>query len=106
MSEPGAADDRAVIQASVIYALADRSWQVSVELAAGATVGDAIAASGLRDTVPGLDYAPERLAVFGKPVKEDSALRNGDRVEILRPLLCDPKEVRREMAERQRETKA
>ena len=94
------------LRVSVVYALVDRSWQRSVELEAGATVGDAIEASGLRTAVPDIDYSADRLAVFGKSVKDDTPLRDGDRVEILRPLLCDPKEVRRQMAERQREAKS
>lgn len=95
----------ATIQVSVIYALADRRWQRAIELPSGATVAQAIMASGLREAVPDVEYAPDRLAVFGKPVQEDTALRDGDRVEILRPLQCDPKEVRRQMAERQREAR-
>ena len=102
---PDASAAGEAIRVSVIYALVDRCWQRTVEVQAGSTVIDAIVASGLREAVPGLDYAPDRLAVFGKSVKEDTPLRDGDRVEILRPLLCDPKEVRRQMAERQRESK-
>lgn len=103
MSE--ASTPAATIRVSVVYALVDRSWQRRFELPAGASVSEAITASGLREVVPDIDYASDRLAVFGKSVKEDTPLRDGDRVEILRPLLCDPKEVRRQMAERQREAK-
>ena len=103
MSE--ASTPAATIRVSVVYALVDRSWQRSVEVLAGSSVIDAISTSGLREAVPDLAYAPDRLAVFGKSVKEDTPLRDGDRIEILRPLLCDPKEVRRQMAERQREAK-
>ena len=91
-----------LINVSVVYALPDRCWSRRVRLPVPVTVGDAISASGLRDSVPGMDYSAARLAVFGKTASELTVLAEGDRVEILRPLQCDPKEVRRQMAERQR----
>jgi hypothetical protein len=60
-----------------------------VELAAGSTVADAVAASGL--AVP----ATARFGIYGKVVPAGTVLRDGDRVEIYRPLRADPKDLRR-----------
>jgi putative ubiquitin-RnfH superfamily antitoxin RatB of RatAB toxin-antitoxin module len=80
----------------VVYALPERCWRASVRLPAPATVGQAIAAAHL--DAPGLVVDPARLAVFGRAVTPDSPLRDGDRVEILRPLLVDPKDARAQRA--------
>jgi len=59
-----------------------------LELPEGSTVADALAASGL-------DAAPGRVGIYGTVVPAGTVLRDGDRVEIYRPLLADPKETRR-----------
>ncbi|KGO99102.1 RnfH family protein [Novilysobacter defluvii] len=64
-----------------------------VELAAGATVADAVRAAGFQD-----DAESVGAAVFGVAATPDTALQDGDRVELLRPLLVDPKEARRRRA--------
>ena len=71
---------------------------VAVDVAAGATVADAVRASGI--AVSG-DVPPDRVyAIFGQRADADTPLRDGDRVDITRPLVCDPKRVRRERAAR------
>ena len=69
--------------------------QVSLSLAGGATLGDALRASGLLARHPGIDLAVQRVGVWGKPGALEDALRDQDRVEIYRPLTVDPKEARR-----------
>lgn len=91
------------IRVEVIYALPERHWSAPVLLAEGATVEQAIAASGLELQVPGLVVDARRLAIYGKPATLQTVLRDGDRVEILRPLLADPKDVRRQRVERERQ---
>jgi putative ubiquitin-RnfH superfamily antitoxin RatB of RatAB toxin-antitoxin module len=81
-----------VLAVEVVYALPERCWSAVVRLPAPATVGQAIAAAAL--DAPGLVIDPARLAVFGRAVTPESPLRDGDRVEILRPLLIDPKDAR------------
>ena len=88
----------AAIRVEVVHALPDRSWRVDVVLPHGASVADALAEAQLERQVPGLEVDPGRLAVFGRAVKPVDTLHDGDRVEILRPLLADPKQVRRERA--------
>ena len=89
------------INVEVVYALPQRQELVSVRLAEGATVRDALEASGLLQKYP--DIQPDRankLGVYAKLVKLDTEVRDRDRVEIYRPLLADPKEVRKARAAR------
>ena len=86
------------LRIEIVYALPTRQWRRTLELEDGATVGEAIERSELRREVPDLEIVDQRIGVFGKPCALSQPLRNGDRVEIYRPLLCDPKEVRRQRA--------
>ena len=86
------------LRVEVAYARADRQFVVAVEVGAGATLADAIAASGLLGRCPEIDLQTNRVGVFGKLAKLDRVLRDGDRVEIYRPLIGDPKEIRRQLA--------
>jgi putative ubiquitin-RnfH superfamily antitoxin RatB of RatAB toxin-antitoxin module len=87
---------------SVVYALPDRQTIVRLELPADASVADAVEKSGLVRRYKEISEHPLACAIYGRAVKPDSALREGDRVEILRPLLIDPKESRRQAASRER----
>jgi hypothetical protein len=69
----------------------------------GATVRDALAASGLAARHPSLDIASAPLGVWGQRATPDTPLREGDRVEVYRPLLVDPKEARRQRHRRQKQ---
>ena len=86
----------AEITVEVVLALPQRVLLKRLALAAGATVADAIAAVDLGDDVALVD--PQRLGIFGKRVAPGQRLRDGDRVEIYRPLALDPKEARRRRA--------
>ena len=81
------------MRVEVVYALAQTHDATVVELAAGATVADALAASGVAARHAGIDLS--RLGIFGRRVEPRSPLAEGDRVEIYRPLTLDPKEARR-----------
>ncbi|AXE36928.1 RnfH family protein [Chromobacterium phragmitis] len=87
------------LNVEVAYARPDRQWLVALNLPEGATVQGAALASGILEVCPELDRSALKLGVFGKAAKPDAPLREGDRVEIYRPLLADPKEVRRQRAE-------
>jgi uncharacterized protein len=82
----------------VVYALPRKQELIVLELAPGSTVQDAIDASGLLRSLPQIEIA--RAGIWGRPVSPDVPLRDRDRVEIYRPLLADPKKVRRERAAR------
>lgn len=86
------------ITIEVVYALAGRQEVAQVKLAADATVQQAIEASGLLAKYPEIDLAKNKVGVFAKLAKLDTALRDRDRVEIYRPLIADPKEVRKQRA--------
>jgi uncharacterized protein len=80
------------MRVEVVYALPERACRVALELPPGATAADAVRASGI--AAP-RDYT---LGIFGSVVAPDTLLRDGDRVEMYRPLLTEPKEARRRRA--------
>ncbi|KFB67412.1 RnfH family protein [Candidatus Accumulibacter vicinus] len=82
----------------VIYALPTKQHLASLQLPAGSTVRQAIEASGLLQKYPEIDLAKNKVGIFAKLSKLDATLRDHDRVEIYRPLLADPKEVRKQRA--------
>lgn len=86
----------------VAYALPDKQKIVSMKVAAGTSVLDAALNSGMQNHFPGLDIASARLGVFGKLVAKpaEQAVKEGDRIEIYRPLIADPKASRAKRAER------
>jgi uncharacterized protein len=94
-----------IINVEVIYALPAQQPLLQVRLAEGATVEDAIRASGVLDEFPEIDLAKNKVGIFSKLVKLDEKVRDKDRVEIYRPLIADPKEVRRKRAEEGKVTK-
>ncbi|MEC5206576.1 putative ubiquitin-RnfH superfamily antitoxin RatB of RatAB toxin-antitoxin module [Vogesella perlucida] len=87
------------ISVEVAYALPARQKIVRLALPAGSTALQAVAASGLAAEFADIDMANLKLGIFSKAVKPETPLREGDRVEIYRPLLADPKAVRRQRAE-------
>ena len=87
------------INIEVVYALADVQALIKKEVPDGSTVMDGIEASGILAKFPALDLSAHKLGIFGKLTKPDTVLRDKDRIEIYRPLIADPKEVRRRRAE-------
>ncbi|RRJ82914.1 RnfH family protein [Aestuariirhabdus litorea] len=80
---------------SVAYAETWRQHWIRLELAEGATLTDAIEASAILERYPGIDLEQQRVGIFGKLAKLDTPLSEGDRVEIYRPIIADPKTVAR-----------
>ena len=87
-----------LIEVEVAYAKPDVQELHTVKLAPGATVEDAIRHSGILHSFPEIDLATSKVGVFGKLSKLNAPLRAGDRVEIYRPLIADPKAVRKQRA--------
>lgn len=87
------------LQVEVALALPEHQELVVLRVTPGTTARQAVELSGLLTRFP--EWAPEslKLGVFGKAVKDDAPLREHDRVEIYRPLIADPKTVRRQRAE-------
>lgn len=90
------------VRAEVCYAGPEGQFLLPVELPPGATLADAIDASGLRARVPGLVVDDRHVGVFSKPRALASAVQDGDRVEVYRPLRIDPRDARRERAAKTR----
>ena len=86
------------INIQVIYALPQRQELINLRLPEGATIQQAVEASGLMQKYPEIDPAKGKFGIFAKLSKADAPLRDRDRVEIYRPLLADPKEVRKQRA--------
>lgn len=98
LDESAVADVGQRFKVEVAYALPDTQVIVAVEVEEGATLRDAIERSGLLERFPEIDLEQGKFGIFGKVSKLDSALRARDRVEIYRPLIADPKEVRKQRA--------
>ena len=86
------------LRVRVVYALPDQQVGVSLEVPPGTTIADAVTRSKLLEKFPEAAERPLACAVFGRAVPLTYELREGDRVEILRPLRVDPKERRRRKA--------
>jgi putative ubiquitin-RnfH superfamily antitoxin RatB of RatAB toxin-antitoxin module len=86
------------LMVEVAYALPTKQVIIPVKVSHGVTAEGAIFASGVLKQFPEIDLAINKIGVFGKLTKLDTPLRHLDRVEIYRPLIADPKEVRRQRA--------
>jgi hypothetical protein len=86
------------LHVSVVYAEPGRQIVRELDVGAGATVADAIRLSAIAAAAGLTDVDPVHVGIFGKTVAADARLRDGDRVEIYRPLKIDPKEARRRRA--------
>lgn len=86
------------IDVEVAYARPGTQVILPVKVMKGATVRDAIDLSGILRDFREIDLAVNKVGIFGKPRMLDAPLRGGDRVEIYRSLIADPKEVRRQRA--------
>lgn len=86
------------VRVEVVYARTDVQVVVPVELAPGATLEQAVRRSGILERFPEIDLQRQRVGVWGRLGSLSMRLRAGDRVEIYRPLIADPKENRRRRA--------
>ncbi|ACT47870.1 RnfH family protein [Methylotenera mobilis] len=86
------------ITVEVAYALPDEQLIIPIKVHDGTSAKDAIKASGIMEKFPNIDLSINKIGIFGKLTKLDTKLRHLDRVEIYRPLVADPKEVRKQRA--------
>ena len=82
----------------VAYALPEEQMILEVQVTEGATLRQAVEQSGILERYPEIDLEKGKMGVFGKSARLDRVLLERDRVEIYRPLIADPKEVRRQRA--------
>jgi putative ubiquitin-RnfH superfamily antitoxin RatB of RatAB toxin-antitoxin module len=90
------------IRVEVVYALPQAQTEITVDLPAGAVVQEALDASGIFGRHPEIDAGRCPVGVWGRVAERSQVLRDRDRVEIYRPLQADPKQVRRDRAQRER----
>jgi putative ubiquitin-RnfH superfamily antitoxin RatB of RatAB toxin-antitoxin module len=86
------------LKVSVAYVGADDHMLRPLEVRVGASVREAIEQSAVLSRCPEIDLAVNQVGIFGKLAKLDQILEDGDRVEIYRPLIADPKEARKRRA--------
>jgi putative ubiquitin-RnfH superfamily antitoxin RatB of RatAB toxin-antitoxin module len=87
-----------VISVEVAYATPEEQRIISLEVVPGTTLRQAIEQSGILEHFSEIDLGNAKVGIFGKLKKLDEALHAGDRVEIYRPLIADPKQVRKQRA--------
>jgi putative ubiquitin-RnfH superfamily antitoxin RatB of RatAB toxin-antitoxin module len=83
------------MQIGVAYAEPDQQVWLKLEVPQGSTLLDALNRSGILSRFPQVDLKRQKVGIFGKFAKLDTPLRNGDRVEIYRPITVDPTKVKR-----------
>lgn len=86
------------IRVEVVYALPQQQVLLQLAVAPGTTVESAILRSGMLAQFPDIDLTRNKVGIFSKIVTLDTTLRDRDRIEIYRPLIADPKEIRRQRA--------
>ena len=97
------ADPAVVLHVAVAWSVRPgEACEVSLELPGGARVLDAIRASGAMQGDSAVDISTQAVGIWGRSVALEATLAEGDRVEIYRPLMMDPKEARRRRAERRK----
>lgn len=89
------------ITIQISYALPKQQWVQTLHLETGSTVADVLAQCKIWEPFTQLDFAQHKIGIFGKVVELTRIVQEGDRVEIYRPLTCDPKEIRRRRAQGQ-----
>jgi len=87
-----------LLRVEVVFSSPDEQVLLALAVEDGTTVGQVIERSGIASRFPEIGEVPARVGVFGKRTRLDAAVRDGDRIEIYRPLTADPKEVRRARA--------
>ncbi|MFV0263999.1 MAG: RnfH family protein [Kluyvera sp.] len=93
------------IAVEVAYALPQKQYVQRVTLEQGATIEQAIQASGLLALRDDIDLSKNKVGIYSRPAKLQDEVHDGDRVEIYRPLIADPKELRRQRAEKSAQNK-
>lgn len=86
------------ISVEVVYALPHKQVVFSLKVKPGALLSEAVERSGILRDFPEIDLTTAKVGVFSKLAKLDTVLRDKDRIEIYRPLIADPKEIRKKRA--------
>ena len=87
-----------MLHVEIVYALAQRSIAKALHLPPGASIADALQLAAVDEIFQGLNLANATVGIFGKVASREQPLKDGDRIEIYRPLLEEPKLARRQRA--------
>jgi putative ubiquitin-RnfH superfamily antitoxin RatB of RatAB toxin-antitoxin module len=93
------------IRVEVAYARPDTQWLIPLEVALGTQLEQAIRLSGILEKCPEIDLSTNKVGIFGKLSTLERRLQQGDRVEIYRPLVADPKQARKRRALNEKQRK-
>lgn len=86
------------IEVYIIYALPNEQEVITLSVAPNTSVGTAIIASKILDKYPAIDLTKNKLGIYGKLCKLDTIVEEFDRIEIYRPLVAEPREIRKKLA--------
>jgi len=92
-----------LLNVEVAYGLPTKQSLVELAVAEGASVEDVIKASNLLTEYPDIDLSTSKVGIWSRVVKLRDSVKDGDRIEIYRPLIADPKEIRKRRAEKAKE---
>ncbi|WP_265455044.1 RnfH family protein [Aeromonas salmonicida] len=92
-----------LLNIEVVYALPERQTVQRIRVAPETSVLAAIEQSGIVQKHPEIDLSVNKFGIYSRPVKGSELLQDGDRIEIYRPLIADPKEMRKKRAEKAKE---
>lgn len=87
-----------MIEIEVAYALPRQQFLIQEKVIEGTTIAEALLISSIHQLVPSIEIVDGKVGLFGKVAKMTQVLKAGDRIEIYRPLVNDPKEARRRKA--------
>ncbi len=93
------------IQIELIYALPNQQQLIQLEVVPDCSVKQAILQSGILEQYPEIDLENNKVGIFSQVCQLSDTLRDGDRIEIYRPLIIDPKEARKRRAEKKAKQK-
>ena len=91
--------DEKLISVEIVYALPEQQLIITIQIPERSSIENAIQTSGILQRFPEIDLNMNKVGIFGKLAKLETSLRDMDRIEIYRPLIVDPKAVRRNRAE-------
>lgn len=91
------------IKVEVVYAYPEKYFLKKMELDQPLTIQNVIVQSGVLEKYKEIDLRENKVGIFSRPAKLTDTVENGDRIEIYRPLIADPKEMRRKRAEKNKE---
>lgn len=103
VSDTAAAAISDMITVEVAFALPERQALLTLEVASDTCVEQIIRQSGILQQFPQINLSEQKVGIWSRPVKLSDTAKEGDRIEIYRPLIADPKDLRRRRAEKAKE---